>query len=107
MQQSKTLSRLELDLINLRQCALSDLREALQQVPNVSELSLRACDMSPEQLLQFLGVFNAASNSGLKLLDVRDNKELINLPQNKKYGAQVQKALEKTYVKLDFDKKAK
>ncbi len=107
VQQSKVLQRIELDAIALPKCPLAELKDALQQVPNVRELSLRLCEMSPEQLLSFLSVFNSASNTGLRLLDVRGNKELLNLPQHKKYGPLLQKALESVYVKLDFDKRIK
>ncbi len=107
VQQSKVLKRLELDVISLARCPLADLRDALQQVPNVREVSLRQCEMTPEVLLVFLGLFNAASNSGLRVLDVRGNKELLNIPQHKKYGPLLAKALETAYLKLDYDKKVK
>ncbi len=86
--------------------------------------------MSPETLLAFLAVMNSATNSGLTLLDVRGelffllflfgvwiqkekkkkkigNRELLNLPQNKKFGPSLEKALETCYLKVEFDKKIK
>jgi hypothetical protein len=40
---SKTLSRIEMDAVNVEKCPLGPLRDTLRQVPTVRELSLRKC----------------------------------------------------------------
>lgn len=103
IQQSKSLERLELDAISPAKVSITELRDTLRQVPNVRDISMRACDMGPEQLLELLSTLNTGTNSGLRSVDVRNNKDLVDVLQNKKWGQKVQQMLEPVYLDLRFD----
>ena len=108
IQQSEGLFRVDLDLINVaKQCPLGPLKDALRQVPNVREISLRGCDLSHETLLSFLEVLDVGTNSALSLIDVRGNKEIVDVFSHKKYGKRYMKLYETTYMELKHDSKKK
>jgi Ran GTPase-activating protein (RanGAP) involved in mRNA processing and transport len=79
VQQSRSLSRLELDRTNVAKMQLVLLRDTLRQVSNVRSLSLRACNLDHEDVLTVLAALNVGTHSALSLLDVRGNKELVDL----------------------------
>ena len=104
---SHSLRRVELDDVNMNKLPFLELRDALQQVPTVREITFRRCNLGAEALLSFLNVINAGSNSGLRMLDARGNKDLILVPNHKKFGPILQEKLGQVYLKLRIDPSGK
>lgn len=72
------------------------------------ELSLRRCPgLSHEQLIDFLAVVAVGSDSGLRLIDVRANRDLINLLKHKKFGEKYASVLDTVYLELRCDTQEK
>ncbi len=125
---SKSLARLELDGVNVEKVPLGPLKggaqrlvcelclilftniisDALSKCPVVREVSLRRCPgLGHEQLIDFLSVVQVGSDSGLRLVDVRANRDMVNLLKHKKFGEKYASLLQGVYLELRYDMQEK
>ena len=87
----------------MSKCPLRLLDEALRQAPTIHELSLRRIGLGHETLLKFLGLKGDGSKSGLRLVDVRGNKALVDLLRQKKYLPRYKELKSKVYIDFKYD----